>query len=511
MGQLLLGIDIGTTGCKSSLFDISGNLISVSYREYKIISPDIGWAEEDPEEWWKKSVQTVKECIEKSGIDNKSIAGVGISCTNALIPVDQSGKALTNAIMQIDNRTNKEVEWIKERAGEDKIFSVTGNRIAAGTFSAPIILWLKKNMPEIYSRTEKFLVPTGYIVYKLTEKFSIDYTRASTTLLFDIRKREWSQELCRELDISVDKLPEAYPSDMIAGYVTKAAAEATGLLKGTPVAVGIMDTAAAAIGMGAFKANNPYLIMGTVSRVSVGLDKDNFDKRFLNTCFLKNTPYLAMAPTNGGGISMRWFRDNFGEVETLISSNTRLSPYKLFDMEAENIKPGSDGLIYLPYIAGERSPVWDSNAKGVFFGISPSHHKAHFIKAIMEGVAYATRHNVEILENEAGIRFSSIRIGGGGASSRLWRDIIAHVLNKRVLKPKAIETETMGSAVIAGRAVGIFDSYEAMSARLQVESESGPEKEAAGIYTKYFELYKKLYADLKDDFKFLQSILEDIK
>jgi len=510
MGELLLGIDIGTTGCKASLFYINGKLLSTSYREYKIKSPNVGWAEENPEEWWIKTAEAVKECIEKSGIDNKTIAGVGISCTNALIPVDESGKPLTNAIMQIDNRTYNEVEWIKERIGEDKIFSVTGNRIAAGTFSAPIILWLKRNMPDIYYRTKKFLVPTGFIVYKLTNIFSIDYTRASTTLLFDIRKREWCEDLCREMDISTDKLPEAYHSDAVAGYVTKSAADMTGLAVGTPVAAGMMDTVAAAVGMGAIKANDPFLIIGTVSRISVGLNKDSFDKRFLNTCFLKDTPYLAMAPTNGGGISLRWFRDSFGEAETILSSNTGLSPYMFFDMEADKIKPGSEGLIYLPYIAGERCPIWDSKAKGVFFGISPSHKKTHFIRAIMEGVAYATRHNVEILENEVGIRFDKVRIGGGGASSLLWRQIMSHVLCKTVLKPRVVETETIGSAVIAGRAAGIYDTYDAMPSCMDIESESRPDMITANIYTKYFQLYKKLYTDLKDDFKFLQSILEDI-
>ncbi|MDK2799139.1 MAG: xylulokinase [Clostridiales bacterium] len=505
--DLLLGIDVGTTGCKASLFDTEGRLISSGYREYKIISTRIGWAEENPEEWWRKVSEAIRESIDKQKIKAKNIAGVAISCTNGLVAVDKEGKPLINAIMQIDNRCHQEVSWIKDTIGEDTVFAITGNRIAAGTFSAPNILWIKNNLQEVFKNTSKFLVPTGFIVYKLTGEFCIDYTRASTTLLFDIRSKQWSGDLCSKMKIPMDKLPEHYPSDVIAGKVTKEAAELTGLVEGTPVAVGLMDTAAAAIGMGAIDAYDPFLIIGTVSRLSIGLKESRFDRRFLNACYTSETPWMAMAPTNGGGISLKWFRDTFGEMESLTADNMGVSPYQLFNVKASRINAGSDGLIYLPYIAGERSPIWDSYAKGVFFGISPSHRKAHFIKAIMEGVAYATKHNLEILEKELGIQVDNIKIGGGGALSSLWREIMAQVLGKTILKPKIVETETLGSAFIAGKAVEVFNTYNEVKRIIQIESESKPKEEFTNLYNKYFQLYKMLYTHLKDDYQYLQSIL----
>lgn len=505
--DLLLGIDVGTTGCKASLFDIEGRLISSGYREYKIISPHVGWAEEDPEEWWLKVAEAIRECVGKAKINANRIAGVAISCTNGLVAVDKEGKPLINAIMQIDNRCLQEVSWVKDTIGEDEVFAVTGNRIAAGTFSAPNILWIKNNLPEVFKNTSKFLVPTGFIVYKLTGEFSMDYTRASTTLLFDIRDRQWSTDLCSKMEIPMDKLPDCYPSDVIIGKVKKEAAEMTDLMEGIPVAVGLMDTAAAAIGMGAIGVHDPFLIIGTVSRLSIGLKESIFDKRFLNVCYTSETPWMAMAPTNGGGISLKWFRDTFGEMETLTADNMGLSPYQLFDLKASRINAGSDGLIYLPYIAGERSPIWDSYAKGVFFGISPSHKKAHFIKAIMEGVAFATKHNLEILEKELGIQVKEIKIGGGGALSPLWIEIMAQILGKTIVKPRIVETETLGSAFTAGKAVGIFSKYNEVKKMVQIQSEFKPKGEVTNLYDKYFQLYKTLYSHLKEDYQHLQSIL----
>jgi xylulokinase len=309
------------------------------------------------------------------------------------------------------------------------------------------------------------------------------------------------------MEIPIEKMPDCYPSDVIVGEVTKEAARMTGLMKGTPVAVGLMDTAAAAIGIGAIEANNPFLIIGTVSRLSIGLNESIFDKRFLNVCYTSETPWMTMAPTNGGGISLKWFRDTFGDVEKLTAENMGVNPYQLFNIKAARINAGSDGLIYLPYIAGERSPIWDSYAKGVFFGISPLHKKAHFIKAIMEGVAFATRHNMEILEKELGMQVDDIKVGGGGALSPLWIETITHVLGKTILKPKIVETETLGSAFVAGKAVGVFNKYDDIKEMIQIESEFNPKKEVTYIYNKYFQLYKTLYTHLREDYQSLQSIL----
>ncbi len=503
----LMGIDIGTTGCKATLFDLQLNPCGTGYRSYEIISPKAGWAEEDPDEWWLGMAQAVRDSLDRYSPDRDRILAAAVSCTNGLVPMDKEGNCLSNAIMQIDGRTDAEADFIASAAGKDEIFAVTGNRVAPGTFSAPIIVWFKRHRPEIYQSTWKFLAPGGFIVQRLTGRFTMDYTRASTTLLFDIRKKEWSERLCGQIGVDIEKLPDPVASETVVGTVTKEAALFTGLPEGIPVAAGAMDTVAAAIGIGCVEADSPLLIVGTVARLCIPMKDAAFDRTFLNAAFTSETPYIAMAPTNGGGISLKWFLNAFCESEGRAADRLQINPYGLLDAEALRAPPGSEGIIYLPYIAGERSPIWDPHARGVFFGISCSHKKCHFIRAIMEGIAYATRQNMEIYERVMRNSCDNIVACGGGIRSEAWRMIFADILGKTIAMPRSAESETKGGAYIAGMAAGVYSSYREAKKLASPVASVSPAQASRQKYDALFEVYKSLYQSLKEDYRKLNGAL----
>jgi len=494
MSSYLLGIDIGTTGCKSTIYDLGGRIITGDYKEYPLDYPGPNQVEIHPDRWWE-AVKYTLNGIASKGYNLSRIEAIGISCTNAILPIDKNGQPLRKAIMQLDQRTDKEIEWIRYNVGEGRVFEVTGNRIAPGTFSAPVILWLKNNEPQVFKNTFKFLVPTGYIVYKLTGSYSIDPSRASTTMLFDIRKQDWDQSLCKVMGIPVDVLPEIIPSHRVAGSVSKEIAKITGLKGGTPVVTGCMDTVAAALGSGVLQNGDVFSILGTVGRLGVCLNQPVFDNRFVNCCYGLPGTWLSMAAINATGASYRWFRDNFGQPETFQAEKTGESPYELMNREAEKSPAGARGIIYLPYLAAERSPLWDSNVSAIFVGLKISHQRADIIRALLEGISYAFRHNLDIFLNEIGITIKEITISGGGASSSLWRQILADVLGVKVHLLANQETETLGAAFLAGKGTGLLKGYEFLIPR--ISETKVPDSRNREVYDKLYLIYRELYGRLK--------------
>jgi len=502
----LLGIDVGTSSTKSEIFDINGTSVSIGQQEYPILNPQIGYVEEDPEVgWWYALRSTVREALKLSRINPRDIIGVCISGTNACVPVGKDGKALANAIMQLDNRSARYAEEMRKVAGDETVFKITGNRIAPGTFMAPSILWLKENLPRIVEEAYKFMVPTGFATMKLTDNYTIDWSRCSTTLLFDIERKKWSDELCSLLDIPVDKLPEPHISTDVVGEVTANAARETGLAKGTPVVAGCMDTVGAAVGSAILDLGDTFYTLGTLGRLCYCLDRPKFDMRFINICHAIEDRWLAMALMHGGGLTLRWFRDELGSYEVTEAQKAGRSPYSIFDEEAGRVQPGSRGVIFLPYLSGERSPIWDPNARGVFFGFTAQHKRGDLIRAIEEGVAYSLRHNLEVFE-DMGFKIDKVRMGGGGAKSILWRQIIADVTEKRLEITANLTTETVGDALIAGIGVKAYNSIDRVREMVKVEQEVEPNNENYALYSKMFDIYKRLYYHLKDDFSEVSSV-----
>ncbi|MHB1417155.1 MAG: xylulokinase, partial [Chloroflexota bacterium] len=408
---------------------------------------------------------------------------------------------LRPAIMQLDQRTVPQADWLRAAVGEQELFELTGNRVAPGSYSAPLILWLKEHEPETFRDAHKFLVPSGFVVQHLTGRFSMDFSRASTTALFDIGRRAWSEHLLETTGIARDQLPDLYESWQVVGPVTAEAARLTGLREGTPVVAGCMDTVGAAVGSGAVVPNEPFAIMGTVARVSVALAEPKFDDRFLNCCHAVPGQWLAIAVMNGAGVSMRWFRDVFGQLEVAMSPELGTDPYDLLTQEAARAKPGAGGLIYLPYIAAERSPIWDPYARGVFFGLSVGHQRGDVIRSIMEGVALSVRHNLKIMEDRLCGPATRLNIGGGCSLSPLWDQIIADATRHTIVTLRAPETETLGAAILAGVGTGIYGDFaQARRRTLSRGQEFAWQPEVAPVYDDLYDIYSGLYQDLRPRF-----------
>ena len=506
--RTLLGIDVGTTGCKATLYSLDGQPLRRGYAEYRLHSPRPGWAEEEADDWWQAVVTSVRVVTADPAVA-ATIAGLGVGCTNALVAIDERGDPLRPALMQLDQRTVPQADWLREAAGAERLFAITGNRVAPGSFSAPHILWLKEHEPEVFRTAHKFLVPSGFIVHRLSGQASMDYSRGSTTALFDVKEHAWSDLLCQTVGVPRRQLPDLYESFHIVGGVTEEAARLTGLRSGTPVVAGCMDTVGAAVGSGVVQPGESFIIMGTVARIAVAVAEPRFDDRFLNTCHAVPGQWLALGVTNGAGISLRWFRDLFGQMEVALAREMDGDCYDLLTAEAATSRPGAAGLIYLPYIAAERSPIWDPYARGVFFGLSTAHRRGDVIRAMLEGVAFSMRDNLDIMKESFGAQIGRLRIGGGGARSPLWNQIIADVTGHTLVTLRASETETLGAAILAGVGTGVYaDFLDARERTLGLAQEFAPRPERAALYDDTFRIYKQLYEDLRPRFAEAARLLQ---
>lgn len=504
--ELLLGLDIGTTGCKAALYESTGNCVGAGYRKHAMSTPQPSWVEEDPDEWWEKSAQAIREAISVAGANASDIRGVSVSGSNALIAMGSDGEVLCPAIMQLDLRTAALAQAMRQTIDARIVFELAGNRIAPSMFSGLSMCWLRENLPEVYQNTWKFLSPTGFLTYRLCGKAVMDYTRASTTLLFDIRRKRWARRLIDLFHLDENKLPDLTASDAVVGHVHEQAAKLTGLQVGTPVAGGCQDSVAAAVGCGCNQAGKALLILGTVARICIPLSSASFNEALLNVSFLDEPPYLSNGGTVSGGLSVRWALDTFTPHLKAEAKQRGVSAYALFDEWAARAPKGSDSLIYLPYLNGERAPIWDSNARGVFFGLTPRHDSRHFARATMEGVAYAVRQSVESINLREEDTRKAVLLSGGGANSLIWCQIFADVLGRPVAVTANSESETSGAAFIAGKAIGLFGSYQEAAAWSSITNTQYPDPAAASLYSKLFAVYEMLYPRLKDCYDSLASV-----
>lgn len=499
-GPFLLGIDIGGTGSKAGVFTLEGKLVGTGYGEYRMISTLPGQAEHDAEAWWLSTVQAVRDAIRD--VPAGQILAVGVGCTNGLVAVDKRGKPLRPAIMLWDQRALPEVDRIRTILDGDAVFAITGNPVAPGAYSLPTMLWLKHHEPETFKAAHKLLVPGGYLVARLTGEFTIDHSRASTTLLFDIRRKRWHQPFLEALDIPEEKLPRPEPSDAVVGKVTAEAAQLTGLLEGTPVIAGCMDTIGASIGSGVMKPGKCFIIMGTAARVSGPLEKDHFDSRFMNCTHVLPDRWLYIGAINGVGSSLRWIRDTFCQMEQGVADLAGADVYDLITAQAAQAPPGSKGLLFLPYISGERTPIWNPYARGVFFGVTLGHRRSDFFRSVLEGASFAIRHVIELLETDDGIDIEELRIGGAAAASGVWNQIIADILGKKVVSLTQSHTEVLGAAVLAGVSQGFYPDLAAAMDKIVVPGrEFVPNPEAHAAYDRLYPMFKKLYTEVQHHFE----------
>ncbi|MBN1623296.1 MAG: xylulokinase [Clostridia bacterium] len=509
----LLGIDIGTSGTKTVLFDRDGKSIASAVGEYPLYQPQIGWAEQRPEDWWNAVCITSREVLKKSGAKPSDIKGVGLSGQmHGLVILDENNQVLRKSIIWCDQRTKAECVEITERVGAERLIEITANPALTG-FTASKILWVRNNEPEIYSRIKRILLPKDYIRFMLTGEFATEVSDASGMQLLDIRNRCWSEEVLDKLDIPVEWLGKMYESCENTGVVTEEASRLTGMAAGTIVAGGAGDQAAGAVGNGIVKKGIISSTIGTSGVVFAHMDEVQIDKKGRVHTFCHAVPgcWHVMGVTQGAGLSLKWFRDNFCIEEMRTAELMEKDPYILMDEEASKVEAGSGGVIFLPYMMGERTPHLDPDAKGVFFGISAAHGKAHLLRAVLEGVVYSLRDCMEIIR-EMGIDASQVRASGGGGKSPLWRQMQADMFNTEICTINSSEGPALGAAILAGVASGIYENVvDACEDMISVRTRQEPDLRKKPVYDRFHLIYRNLYTKLKDEYKELTEALKEAR
>lgn len=494
--KYLIGIDVGTSGTKSGLFDTEGHLIASATAEYPLYQPQNGWAEQDPRDWWEAVCKTLKEITAKA-VDG-TIAGVGLSGQmHGLVMLDEECNVIRNSIIWCDGRTGEECKQIEELVGHDRLIEITANPALAG-FTASKIMWVKNHEPENFEKCAHILLPKDYIRFKLTGEFATEVSDASGMQLLDIPGRCWSDEVLKKLGIDKKLLAKVYESPDVTGHVTAEAATLTGLPANIPVAGGAGDNAAAAVGTGVVECNKAFTTVGTSGVVFAHADTPVIDKggRVHTFCTAVPGQWHVMGVTQAAGLSLNWFKHNIAE---------NLS-YKEIDAEAEKIPVGAERLLYLPYLMGERTPVLDTNARGVFFGLSAMHTKGHMARAVLEGVAYSLCSCLDVLL-EMGVNVSDMALCGGGAKSPLWRKILSDSFGIDVKTMESDEGPALGAAILAGCAAGVFSSVEEGCRKCVRDGlRLSPDKDATAEYKKYYNVYKEIYPALREQYANLANI-----
>lgn len=492
----LMGIDIGTSACKVAVFDRQGQVLASASGDYPVYYPREGWAEQDPEEWWSAVCGAVRQVLKKADVRPEEIAGVGIDGQSwSAIAIDKDGKVLTNTPIWMDTRAQSICDRLNEDIGADEIFRVAGNSLQP-SYTTAKILWYKENLPEVYRKTHKILQSNSYIAFKLTGQISQDLSQGYGLHCFDMRTGQWDEEMCKKMGIPREFLPEIVPSDQIIGTVTKKAAEESGLAEGTPVAAGGLDAACGTLGAGVIHAGETQEQGGQAGGMSICMEQYQADPHLILGFHVIPGKWLLQGGTTGGGGVMRWFEREFADYERLMKEQTGVSSLDQLNEIAEKVDPGCDGLVFLPYMAGERSPIWDPHAKGVFYGLDFSKTKGHMVRACMEGVAFSLRHNLETAE-KAGAEADILRAMGGSANSLLWTQIKSDITGKAMAVPASDTATTLGAALLAGVGTGFYEDYEeAVSQTVKVTRTHHPDPEKKEVYDKNYEIYLELYRSL---------------
>lgn len=498
-GPYILAVDLGTSATKAGVFNLSGQELGTATAEYPTEYPQPTWAQQDASHWWQAAVTTIKGSIEQAKIPPGAVKAVSVSGqAPSCLAIDKQGEPLRPAIIWIDRRATEEVEWIAEHVGAQEVQRVAGNYID-GYFGGPKWLWFRNKEPELFERTWKILQAHSYIVFKLTGEIVTDYSHAGLcSPCFDLQKKEWSQDMCTELGIPVSMLPQVLPSHQIVGAINEAGAQASGLTVGTPVVTGGGDFACATLGCGVIKVGQAAQMLGTAGNLLVPIgEKIDPDPRLLNTVHVTGD-YLTLGSIYAGGV-LQWFRDQLGEPEIAEGESSDKSAYRLLDEKAGGVPPGAEGLILLPYLMGERTPIWDPYARGVYIGITPYHTRAHMYRAALEGVAFAFRHMVEIIEQQ-GVAIEEVIAVNGGARSPLWRQIFADILNARINYYVGGAATLLGDVTLAGIGAGFFPGFEVVNEWQEIVETQEPNSKLGDLYARYYALYRQIYLQLKEQF-----------
>ncbi len=487
-----LGIDTSTTATKALLVRADGQVVAVASSEYSYDTPRPLWAEQHPDLWWQATVASIRQVLAQAGVGAADIKGVGLTGQmHGLVLLDAAGDVLRPAILWNDQRTGAECDQIRALLGKARLIQITGNDALTG-FTAPKILWVKNHEPEVFARIKQILLPKDYVRFKLTGQYAADKAGSAGTILFDLRQRDWSPQVLAALGIDPAWLPPTFEGPAVTGQITPQAAEATGLQAGTPVVGGGGDQAAGAVGTGAVVEGVVSLSLGTSGVVFAATDRPIVEPegRLHAFCHAVPAKWHLMGVMLSAGGSLRWYRDT-------------LAPGTGFEVllaPAAEIAPGSDGLLFLPYLTGERTPHPDPLARGAFVGLTVRHGRAHLTRAVLEGVAFGLRDSFELMQAAGLADVRQVRVTGGGARSLLWRQILADVLDAELVTVNTTEGAAYGAALLAATGTGIFPDVEsACAATVQATGSTAPGP-STPTYQELYPLYRELYPALRPTF-----------
>jgi xylulokinase len=495
---LFLGIDVSTTGAKALLIDGKGQVVSSATTPLTLSTPRPLWSEQDPHEWWTGTANSIRRAIADAMVSVSEIAAVGLTGQmHGLVLLDERGEVLRPAILWNDQRTGAQCDEIHRRVGKERLIQITGN-VALTGFTAPKILWVQQNEPEIYARARHILLPKDYVRYRLTNAYAMDKADGSGTILFDVRARNWSKEVLAALGIPAEWLPPTYEGPEITGRVSAEAAAQTGLLAGTPVMAGGGDQAAGAVGVGVVQPGIVSLALGTSGVVFASTDRPLIEPQGRLHAFCHALPghwHLMGVMLSAAG-SLQWYHDTF-------------APQTSFDdlvAEAAQAPAGCEGLLFLPYLTGERTPYPDPLARGAWVGLTVRHKRAHVTRAVLEGVAFGLKDSFTLIQQAGLGAIAQVRVSGGGAKSLLWQQILASVLETELVTVNTTEGAAYGAALCAGVGAAAWpDVPSACAATVQITGRTTPD-ETASVYEKLYPEYRALYPALKPTFERLAGI-----
>ncbi len=508
--SVTLGIDIGTSGTKAIAIDEKGVILASATAEYPCDHPRPGWSEQSPDLWWAATKTTVSQVMSSSKFQRSDVVGVGLSGQmHGSVFLDAAGEVIRPALLWNDQRTAAECAEIETKAGgREALIRLVANPALTG-FTAPKVLWVRKHEPQHWDRVRQILLPKDYVRYRLTGTFATEVSDASGTLLLDVANRRWSREMLGKLDIDAALLPDCHESPDVSATVSELGSKATGLPVGTPVVGGGGDQPAGAVGNGIIRQGVVSATMGTSGVVFAHADTLGFDPqgRLQRGCHAVPGAWHVMGVVLAAGGSFQWFRNELGKAEVQLARTRGEDPYFMLTDEAAIVGPGAEGLFFLPYLTGERTPHFDPDAKGAWVGLTVRHGRAHMIRSLLEGATFAMRDSLELIR-EMGVGIEQIRISGGGARNALWRQIQADIYGNDVRTLNSTEGPAFGVALLALVGTGIYRTVpEACDATIRTVETTRVEPAARAYYDRAFAVYRQLYDDLKGSFKTIAALV----
>ena len=511
MANYVIAHDLGTTGNKATLYDREGKLVGASFYPYDTEYARTGWAEQNPDDWWEAVCLSTRRLLSETKVKRNDIACITFSGQMmGALPLDREARPLRNAIIWADQRALEQERWIGERVSFEDVYRITGHRLSA-SYSLAKILWIRDNQPDIYKATHKFVQAKDSIVARLTGEFVTDPSDASSMILYDLENGEWSDLILDACDLPVNKLPQVRQSIDVVGEARASVADEVGVAAGTPVVIGGGDGACAAAGAGVIEEGAAYNYVGSSSWIALSTPHPIYDPDYRTFTFGHVIPDMFM-PTGtmqAAGASYQWTRDQLALIEKETAERLGISPYELMNLEIAKIAPGAEGLFFLPYLLGERSPRWNPHARGAFVGLTIRHTRAHMYRAVLEGVTMNLRVILDAFRGQ-GTTIEAMRVIGGGASGRVWNQIMADIYGMPVHRLAILEEATsMGAALVGGVGVGLYPGFDMIHNMNAVASTVMPDPAAQATYKRMMPVFNKLYdalAPVYDDIAALRSL-----